>query len=107
MPVDREPPNGPAGVGVASGGLGGRARAAADLEPGDQFVEAELLEALGDGVELAGAELDEAPALLAELERLAQAGLARVEAADDVLDAGAGGLVGEGGSFAHDPSPYG
>src|SRR5215213_9955447 len=90
-----------------SGGLGGCARAAAGLEPGDQLVEAELLEALGDGVELSRAELDEAPALLAELERLPQPGLARVEAPDDLLNAGTGGLVGEGGSVAHDPSPYG
>src|ERR687889_52416 len=71
-----------------SGGLGGRARPG--LEPRDELVEAELLEALCDGVELACAELDQAAALLAELERLPQAGLAGVEAADDLLDAGAG-----------------
>src|SRR5215210_6117758 len=97
-----------AGRGAArSGGLGRRARAAAGLEPGDELVEAELLEALGDRVELARAELDQAAALLAQLERLAEPGLARVEAADDLLDAGAGALVGEGGGVAHDPSPYG
>src|SRR3954454_858504 len=90
-----------------SGGLGRRARAGAGLEAGDELVEAELLEALRDRVELAGAELDEAAGLLAELERLAEPGLARVEAAYDLLDARAGGLVGEGGSVAHDPSPYG
>src|SRR4051812_10817963 len=95
------------GLGARSGGLRRRARAAAGLEPGDELVEAELLEALGDRVELARAELDEAAALLAQLERLAEPRLARVEAADDLLDAGAGGLIGEGGGVAHDPSPYG
>jgi hypothetical protein len=90
-----------------SGGLRGRAGPAAGLEPRDHLVEAQLLEAVRDGVEFAGAELDEALALLAQLERLAEARLAGVEAADDLLDASAGGLVGSGGSVAHDPSPYG
>ena len=87
--------------GVASGRIGAAsasARGAAGLEPGDELVELELLEAAADGLELAGAELDEPPALLAELERLAQPGLAGVQAADDRLDARAGRLVGEGGS---------
>src|SRR4051794_40222928 len=94
-------------LGARAGGLDRRARAAGRPEPGGELGEAEPLEALGDRVELARAELDEAAALLAQLERLAEPGLARVEAADDLLDAGAGGLVGEGGGVAHDPSPYG
>jgi hypothetical protein len=58
------------------GGLGGRARAG--LETRDELVEPELLEAVRNRVELARAELDEALALLDQLERLPQAGLARV-----------------------------
>ena len=49
------------------------------LEPRHELVEAQLLEALADRVELGGAELDQAAALAAELERLAQAGLAGVQ----------------------------
>src|SRR3954447_23883040 len=63
------------------------------LEPGDQLVEAQLLQPLADGLELARCELDQALALGAELERLAQPGLVRVEPADDLLEPLDGGLV--------------
>src|SRR6476646_6880865 len=65
------------------------------LEAGHELVEAQLLEAAPDGVELAGAELHEAAALAHERERLAQPRLARVQAADDRLQAGGRVLVGE------------
>ena len=64
------------------------ARAAAGLEPGDQLVQPQFLEPRPDRLELAGAELDSAAALLAQLQRLAEPGLAGVEAADDLLDGG-------------------
>ena len=48
-------------------------------EPRHELVEPQLLEPAPDGFELGGAELDEPAALLAQLERLAQAGLAGVE----------------------------
>src|SRR6476661_1481445 len=92
----------------------GALRAAARLEAGDQLVEAQLFEAAADGVELGGAELDELPALLDEVERLAQAGLARVQAADDLLQArgrrlvgalGCGGLVHSSILARTSPSP--
>ena len=67
-------------------------RGAAGLEPGDELVEVQLLEALADGFELGGAELDERAAFAAQLERLAQAGLSRVQPGDDRLQAGACGL---------------
>src|SRR5687768_10405006 len=69
-------------------------RAGARLEPGDELVELELLEPLPDRIELGGADLDEPAALLAELERLAQAGVAGVQTADDLLEAARGLLVG-------------
>src|SRR4051794_38645627 len=50
-------------------GLGGRA---AGVEPLHELVQAELLEPAADRVQLGGAELDQPPALLAQLERLAQ-----------------------------------
>src|SRR4051794_28318403 len=65
------------------------------LEPGDELVEPQLLQPASDRVELGGAELHERAALLDELERLAQAGLAGVEPADDLLEPRGGGLVGE------------
>src|SRR3954453_21257996 len=70
------------------------------LEPGDQLVEAQLLQPLADCLELARGELDQALALGAELERLAQPGLVRVEPADDLLEPLDGGLV-CGGLGAH------
>ena len=71
------------------------------FEPGDELVEAELLEAAPDRVELGGAVLDERAALADEVERLAQAGVARVEAADDLLEARGGVLVARrGGAHA-------
>src|SRR5688500_11783703 len=76
------------------GGGSGRGRAAG-FEAGDELVEPELLQTAADGLEFAGAELHQPAALLAKLERLAQSGLARVEAPDDLLDARAGRLVGE------------
>ena len=63
------------------------------LEPRDELVELQLLEPLADRVEFAGAVLDELTTLLDEVERLSQAGLAGIEPADDLLDAGDGGLV--------------
>src|SRR3954451_9168836 len=67
------------------------------LEPGDQLVEAQLLQPLADCLQLARGELDQALALGAELERLAQARLVRVEPADDLLEPLDGGLVRRGG----------
>ena len=78
------------GVGArASYGCGRRRR----FEARDQVVEAELLEALADRLELAGRVVDQRLALAAEVERLAQAGLARVEPGDDLLEPLDGGLV--------------
>ena len=45
---------------------------AAAFEARDELVEAQFFEPLADGLELGGAELDERPALAAEVERLAQ-----------------------------------
>src|SRR5919198_2272626 len=64
------------------------------LQPGDQLLEAQLLEPATDGVELGGAELDQAASLAHEVERLAQPGLARVQALDDRLEARGSRLVG-------------
>src|ERR687887_26212 len=64
------------------------------LEACDELLEAQLLEALADRVELAGAELDQAAALADEVERFAQAGLAGVQALDDRLQARGRRLVG-------------
>src|SRR5437763_855587 len=51
------------------------------------------------------AELDQLAALLAHVERLAQAGLAGVQPADDLLDPGGGRLVGAGlGVLGHGSS---
>ena len=60
-------------------GSGLRRFAGAGLELADEIVEVEALELAGDGVELALAVLDERLALAAELERLAELGLAGVE----------------------------
>src|SRR6266536_2770135 len=69
------------------------ARSVGRLEPRDQVVQAKLLETFPHRVELARCVLDQLAALLAELECLAQAGLAGVELLDDLLDAGDRGLV--------------
>ena len=82
--------NGSKGAGCA---CCGSARAAG-LEPRDELVEPQLLEPAADGLELRRAVLDQDAALAAQLQRLAQAGLAGVQPADDLLDAGGGGLVG-------------
>src|SRR5215212_218253 len=63
------------------------------LEAGDQVVELQLFEALAHGVELPGGVLDQLAAFLHKLECLAQAGLVRVEAADDRLEPLDGGFV--------------
>jgi hypothetical protein len=63
------------------------------FEPGDELLELQLVKSLADRVELAGAVHDELTALLDEVERLPQAGLSGIEAADDLLDAGDRGLV--------------
>src|SRR5919198_4470517 len=72
------------------------------FEPGDELVEPQLLEPAPDRVELARAELDEPAALLAEVQRLAQPGLAGVQSLDDLLEPRRGGLVGLRG--VHAPS---
>src|SRR3954453_1692250 len=69
------------------------ASAAPGLEPRDELVEAQLLQPGAAGPEPRGAELDQRAALPAQLQRLAQPRLARVQAADDRLDARRGGLV--------------
>src|ERR1700712_101102 len=72
------------------------AMASAVPEPRHELVEAQLLEAAPDRVELARADLHEPSALAHEVERLPQAGLAGVEAPDDRLEARGGRLVGLG-----------
>src|SRR3954463_16442733 len=72
----------------------GRSLRGCGLEPRDEVVEAELLEPLTDRLELSRRELDQALALGAELERLAQAGLVRVEPAGDFPQPLDGALVG-------------
>ena len=68
------------------------------VETGRQVVEVQFLQALADGVELAGAVIDQLLALGAEVQGLAQAGLAGVEAVDDLLEALDRGLVARRGS---------
>src|SRR3954469_23134982 len=62
-------------------------------QAGDEVLEAQLLEPPADLVELGGAELDQVAALADQVERLAQAGLAGVQAPDDRLEARGRGLV--------------
>src|SRR3954451_10673932 len=88
------PPQDGKTVPEALGGASGRSLRRSGLQPDDQLVQPQLLEALPDGFQLARRELDQALALGAQLERLAQAGLVRVEPADDLLQALDGGLVG-------------
>src|SRR5437660_8151834 len=82
------------GAAVLAPSGGARRRGGAALQALDQLVEAELLEALADRLELAGAPVDQLAALAAQLERLAQAGLAGVQPLDDLLDARRGVFVG-------------
>src|SRR5579859_4800687 len=63
------------------------------FEAADQLVQAQLLERVADSAELARAQLDQALALADERERLAEAGLAGVQTADDLLHASRRRLV--------------
>src|SRR5262249_49988757 len=65
------------------------------LQAADQLVEPKLLQRVADLVQLARAQLDQGLALAHQLEGLLEAGLARVQAADDLFHARRGGLVGE------------
>ena len=65
------------------------------FEARDELVEAQFFEPLADGLELGRAELDEPAALTAQIQCLAQPGLAGVQASDDRFQAGARGLVGQ------------
>src|SRR3954451_11078681 len=58
-----------------------------------QLVQPQLLKPLADGVELGRAVGDQIATLAAELERLAQAGLAGVEPVDDLLQPLYRGLI--------------
>src|SRR5581483_5841244 len=83
MRSKRPPADGPAITEPPGGGTHGASlRRRSRLEPGDELLEPQLLEPAPDRVELGRAELDERAALLDELERLAQAGVAGVQAAD-------------------------
>ena len=62
---------------------------------GDELVEAQLLERVADGRQLGGAQLDQRLALADQRERLVEARLAGVQAADDLLDARRRRLVAE------------
>ena len=64
-----------------------RAWASRGIQLGREVVEIQFLQALADGVELGGAVVDETAALFAEVQGLAEAGLAGVEAVDDLLEA--------------------
>src|SRR5207249_2519510 len=71
------------------------------LEPLNERVEAQLLQPAADGVELARAELDQGLGLGDQVVSLAQPGLARVQADDDLLHACLRALVGLGDRLAH------
>jgi hypothetical protein len=88
-PINTEP--GASGAGCGAG-----------VEPRRQVVEVQFLQALADGVKLAGAVVDQGAALFAELEGLAEAGLAGVEAVDDLLEALDRVLVARRGAVSHD-----
>src|SRR3954447_23973880 len=75
------------------------------LEPRDQVVQLQLLQALAYRVQLGRGVLDQGLALAAQVERLAQAGLVRVQAGDDLLEPFDGALVGLGLS-AHVPPSF-
>src|SRR3954447_26883546 len=84
----RARPDGKAVISAVCGiapSVAGRLLGSRALEPGDQVVRLQLLEPLADCIELACRVLDQLAALLHELERLAQAGLVRVEAGGDRL----------------------
>ena len=87
----------------AEGGAKGRGRLVrgrlAALQPLHQLVQLELLEALADGLQLGGAVVHQLAALADQVQGLAQSGLARVQALDDLLDPGRGGLVAAWGLF--------
>ena len=74
-------------------------RAAGVVQPRHELLQAQFLEPLADGVQLAGAVLDQLASLLDQVERLAQPGLAGVQPADDLLDPGHRRLVGRARSF--------
>src|SRR5436309_11459068 len=88
----RVPAQGKPGPRRKNGALHARPR----LEPRDELVELQLLEAASHRLELARGELDQPAALAAELERLPQPRLVRVEPRDDLLEALDGGLVRRG-----------
>src|SRR5205085_5318395 len=67
---------------------------ARSIEPCDKLLQAQLLQPARDRVELRRAVLHQVPALLDQVERLSQSGVARVEPADDLLDPRDGRLVG-------------
>src|SRR5262245_9143583 len=77
-----------ADFGLLGGGLRRRR-----FELPHQLVEVEALELAGHGVELSLAVLDHDLALAAELERLAELGLPRVEPQDDLLEPLDRGLI--------------
>src|SRR3954468_20516176 len=84
--------------------------ATADLavpEAGDEVLEAQLRQAPAHLVELGRAELDQVAALAHQVQRLAQAGLAGVQAPNDRLQPRGRGLVRLrlGGLLAHPSSP--
>src|SRR5215217_7093309 len=87
---------------AASSGLFAWLRPA--FQAGDQLVQLQLAQPLAHGVELARGVLDQRTALRAELERLAQPRLVRVEPGDDLLQALDRGLVGGRLSCGHPAS---
>src|ERR1700681_4764133 len=92
-------------IGEPSGGLAdlrstvrprGRSCGGFLFQATDEIVEPQLLQRVPHGVQLARAEFDQRLAFPDQLERLVQAGLAGVQATDDLIDPGRGGLVGLG-----------
>src|SRR6185312_5624120 len=91
----------PPGSALGAGWRGLARRLSGRFEPRNQLVQAELFEALTHRLELAGRVLDQLAALAAQVERLAQAWLARVELLDYLLDAVDRGLVAGGRCCRH------